>query len=143
MNSIQEILETKLSEVLSRSPSNLSGLQIEVSADQIDRATNESDRHFAAANSDRDLELVKSLRNALERVKDGTYGVCERCEGEIDSRRIAALPWAVTCVPCQEFYERTGKRDQNSQKVTKLQNRRPEHNGRFGGTNFGDGARSV
>ncbi len=132
MNTIERIniflakdkIQTKLNEVLNRGGTNKEGLQIEPSADQIDRATNESDRHFAAVNSDRDTELIKSLRNALERIEEGKYGECARCEGEIDSRRIAALPWAILCLGCQEHSERSGKFEKERRKLVDTGNGR-------------------
>jgi DnaK suppressor protein len=37
---------------------------------------------------------------ALARLENGLYGVCSRCQGTIDPRRLAAVPYAVTCVRC-------------------------------------------
>ncbi len=47
-------------------------------------------------------KLVK-VRQALERVKDGTYGSCADCEEEIPHVRLNAVPWAERCVGCQEI----------------------------------------
>ena len=41
------------------------------------------------------------LAGALERVREGLYGLCEECEGAIAPARLAALPEVTTCLPCQ------------------------------------------
>jgi len=38
----------------------------------------------------------------LERVKDGTYGLCVSCQGEVQVKRLEAVPWARHCIECQE-----------------------------------------
>jgi DnaK suppressor protein len=41
------------------------------------------------------------VRTALQRIADGTYGTCFRCEREIAPKRLKALPWAAYCLACQ------------------------------------------
>ena len=45
---------------------------------------------------------VQAIEDALRRVKAGTYGRCDDCSGEIPIQRMRALPFAQTCVQCQE-----------------------------------------
>ena len=45
---------------------------------------------------------AKVLANALERVRDGSYGICEECGGAIPLARRRALPGVTTCLLCQE-----------------------------------------
>ena len=45
---------------------------------------------------------VQSIEDALRRVKAGTYGRCDDCNDEIPIQRMRALPFAQTCVACQE-----------------------------------------
>jgi len=49
---------------------------------------------------------LKSINQALRGIENGTYGVCQECEGEISEARLNALPFAVRCTPCQERIER-------------------------------------
>ena len=49
----------------------------------------------------------QQLAEALERVHDGTYGICQSCGCGIPRRRLEALPTATLCVPCQERREAT------------------------------------
>jgi DnaK suppressor protein len=42
----------------------------------------------------------RDVERALEKLDEGTYGVCDRCGGAIAPERLAAVPWAVRCVAC-------------------------------------------
>jgi len=46
--------------------------------------------------------LLREVEDALQRFEDGTYGVCEDCNEEIDPARLEALPWARTCLRCRK-----------------------------------------
>lgn len=50
-------------------------------------------------------ELLLDVEDALARLKDGEYGRCERCGGEISSDRLDALPQARFCVECERREE--------------------------------------
>lgn len=54
----------------------------------------------------RDVEEVRRIEAAKQRMRDGTYGVCEVCGGEIRIARLRANPFAKRCVSCQGFHER-------------------------------------
>jgi RNA polymerase-binding transcription factor DksA len=43
---------------------------------------------------------VAHIDAALSRLEKGQYGICSRCAGTIDPRRLKAIPYAVTCVQC-------------------------------------------
>jgi DnaK suppressor protein len=49
-----------------------------------------------------DYEQLRLVEEALDRLHSGDYGVCQRCERPIPSKRLAAVPYARYCVPCQE-----------------------------------------
>jgi YteA family regulatory protein len=55
------------------------------------------------------LELAM-VHEAMERLEDGTYGICESCGLPIDIDRLRALPAATTCVRCQELAEDEAER---------------------------------
>jgi DnaK suppressor protein len=46
--------------------------------------------------------LVRRLRSAINRIKEGACGVCLECEGEIAPKRLKATSWAALCISCQE-----------------------------------------
>lgn len=59
-------------------------------------------RNIDALSYERLSRRARELANALERVRDGSYGTCEECGGAIPVVRRRALPGATTCVKCQE-----------------------------------------
>jgi len=48
--------------------------------------------------SDIEIEILKAIDDALERIKNGTYGVCEVCGKEIEEERLQAVPWTTLCI---------------------------------------------
>jgi len=50
--------------------------------------------------------LLTLVENALQRIEDGTYGLCQQCGKEIPAKRLEALPWAERCVACEAQVER-------------------------------------
>jgi len=49
-----------------------------------------------------DMKLLREIADALQRIEQGTYGVCLECEEPISVKRLDAVPWARYCVTCQE-----------------------------------------
>ena len=58
---------------------------------------------FARASQDRGR--LRLIQRALERINDGSFGICAECEGAIGLKRLQALPWASHCIQCQEQTE--------------------------------------
>jgi RNA polymerase-binding transcription factor DksA len=54
----------------------------------------------------RDVEEIRDIEAALQRLASGTYGICVRCGNSIDRERLNAYPTAKRCLPCQELHER-------------------------------------
>ena len=48
--------------------------------------------------------LLREVEEALMRVKEGTFGICQECDEPISPKRLQALPWAKFCVRCQEIH---------------------------------------
>lgn len=80
-------------------------ITIERSADEFDAALLAAERESAAQNLAQDHRLLRQINAALHRLNDGTFGICLRCEEEIASKRLLAIPWAAYCVSCQEKVE--------------------------------------
>ncbi len=57
------------------------------------------------AERERDLAELRAIRAALERIADGSYGLCVDCGAEIAAERLAAQPSAARCLGCQEAVE--------------------------------------
>ena len=58
----------------------------------------------------RESQELQDIESALERIRDGSYGICTDCEDDIGHARLKAYPAATRCLSCQEKYERTHKR---------------------------------
>ncbi len=48
---------------------------------------------------------VKKIEEALQRLEEGTYGICKSCGEEIDEKRLAVMPFALLCINCQRNQE--------------------------------------
>jgi RNA polymerase-binding transcription factor DksA len=71
-------------------------------------ATLAFERQHAAALLEAAREQVAAVDDALRRLAEGRYGVCERCGQPIGAERLAARPSAVTCVRCAGGGRRRG-----------------------------------
>jgi len=77
--------------------------------DPNDRATLESDRNFTLRIRDRERKLITKIEKAMQRIDDGSFGVCEACGCEISTRRLEARPVTTLCIECKEEQERKEK----------------------------------
>lgn len=77
----------------------------EVFADPADRATAESDRAFTLRIRDRERRLIRKIQAALQRIDDGSYGVCEECGDDIGVARLKARPVTRLCINCKSKQE--------------------------------------
>jgi len=48
---------------------------------------------------------LKAIKDALQRLKEGTYGICEECGTEIPEKRLMVMPFTSLCVDCQQKQE--------------------------------------
>ena len=78
--------------------------------DTYDLASDERDREINFILNDREREKLHAIDDALLRIGDKTYGLCESCEGEIQLGRLKVLPFTRLCVRCQEENEKESKR---------------------------------
>jgi DnaK suppressor protein len=74
----------------------------EATQDIADKAANSYTKEFLFHQSDENRRLLALVNEALERVKDGSYGLCVSCQGEVQVKRLEAVPWARHCIECQE-----------------------------------------
>lgn len=71
-----------------------------------DHATDMLDREVDESLEENAEVLVREIDDALARIESGTYGVCLTCGRPIPEERLAAVPYAVQCVPCRREEER-------------------------------------
>ncbi len=77
--------------------------------DLTDRASAETDRNFDLRIRDRERKLVLKIQQAIKRIEDGTFGICEVCGGSIDLKRLEARPVTTLCIECKTEQERLEK----------------------------------
>jgi RNA polymerase-binding protein DksA len=77
-----------------------------IGSDERDRADAERTHEVSILISARDKEKLLAIEGALEKIREGTYGVCEDCGDEIGSGRLKAMPLARLCVSCQSQMEK-------------------------------------
>jgi RNA polymerase-binding protein DksA len=79
--------------------------------------------HVPTHNADRDSEgldgdleiihneetILADVHEALNRIDQGTYGVCEECGGEVDAARLEALPYTPYCINCAQKLSAAGR----------------------------------
>ncbi len=73
--------------------------------DMVDAAADEIDKAFLMRIRDREMKLLNKIEEALQRIENGTYGICESCGCEIEEKRLKARPVATLCISCKEEQE--------------------------------------
>jgi len=71
-----------------------------------DDAANTYARQMLLGMSERERSLLREVDAALDRIDEGSYGICEDCEEPIGMARLEALPYATLCVDCKAERER-------------------------------------
>ena len=109
----KNLLTRQLESLLQEAGKTVTGMTEEKSnfPDPTDRASLESDRNFELRIRDRERKLINKIRQALKRIEDGTFGLCENCEEEIGIERLRVRPVTTRCINCkteQERQERIG-----------------------------------
>jgi len=85
-------------------------IRIQQVADPVDMTQEALARDLAVQILDRESTLVRRLRSAIDRIDDGSYGVCLECEERMAPKRLKAIPWAELCISCQERADASARR---------------------------------
>jgi len=103
----KKYLTERLDELLSQADDTVSGMTApkENFPDPTDRAALEADRNFMLRIRDREAKLIKKIKQALERIENDTYGICESCGEEISLARLKARPVTTQCIDCKSKEE--------------------------------------
>ncbi|MFA5118857.1 MAG: TraR/DksA family transcriptional regulator [Candidatus Omnitrophota bacterium] len=102
LDSINHISE----ETLKKSQKDASGDISGYSYHMADVATDTYDREFSLGLASNDRELLYELDDAMKRIDEGTFGVCEDCKSVISKTRLKVIPYARFCIKCQEKNEK-------------------------------------
>ena len=73
--------------------------------DMADAASNAYNADILMSLSDNDLNLLKEIDSALDKIGTSAYGVCEECDEEISEKRLEANPVARYCITCKRMME--------------------------------------
>ena len=74
--------------------------------DIVDQAGEERDRELSLLLTGREKEKLLAINEALEKLTEGTYGICEECGEKIGLGRLKVMPLAKFCVNCQSGLEK-------------------------------------
>jgi DnaK suppressor protein len=105
LNKYRNVLEDKQADLV-QMMRNRDGIVIEKSADALDEVQYATERELAIRSLDRDSNLLRNVRAALDRIEEGSFGVCLHCEEDISPKRLAAVPFTAYCIVCQELADR-------------------------------------
>jgi len=99
----KNLLNDRLKELLHHADDTVTGMadSRENFPDPTDRASLEADRNFMLRIRDRESKLIKKVKNALQRIENGTFGICEKCGEEINIERLKARPVTAQCIDCK------------------------------------------
>lgn len=101
-----KLKEETLKEIKKSMKSSSDHLSSEPSGDIYDQASSERDRELGLLLSDREREKLRNIDDALIRIQEGEYGICEECGCDIPLGRLKVMPFAHYCVKCKEDIER-------------------------------------
>ena len=78
-------------------------------SDFTDQATLESDIDMNIHIKERDSKLIIKIKEAIDKIEDGSYGICEECGENISEKRLKARPVTTVCIDCKREQENLEK----------------------------------
>ncbi|MBI5287108.1 MAG: TraR/DksA family transcriptional regulator [Deltaproteobacteria bacterium] len=97
--------EAILAEVAEKVKAESDVLKFEI-GDIYDIASSERDRELSLILGDREREKLAEIEDALERLSNGTYGLCEECGEPIGEERMRVMPFTKVCIDCKSRNEK-------------------------------------
>ncbi len=94
--------QEELSRLVTKSEQDGREADEEATQDIADKAANSYTKEFLFHQSDENRRLLLLVNEALDRVKNGSFGLCVACGEEVQVKRLEAVPWARHCIECQE-----------------------------------------
>ena len=102
MSGIDHIERDTLNKSQRDSSGDLSGYTFHMA----DQATDNFDTEFNLDIASNEQKFLNEIDEALKRIDEGIFGVCEQCEKSISIKRLKAVPYARYCIKCQEGLEK-------------------------------------
>jgi len=103
---IKENIQHISDDTLKKSPKEAAGDISGYTYHMADVATDTYDREFSLGLVSSESDMLYQLDDALKKIEDGTFGICEECKTLIGKTRLKVIPYARLCVKCQEKKER-------------------------------------
>ena len=103
----RRLLQDQLDELIDEALKTVNGMTNlkDTFPDPTDRAALETDRNFLLRIRDRERKLIEKIKEALDRIDNGGFGVCEVCGKEIGEERLMARPVTTLCIECKKKQE--------------------------------------
>jgi len=102
LDGIKHIYDDNLKKSQKEAAGDISGYTYHMA----DVATDTYDREFSLGLASNEMKILYELDDALKKIEEGTFGICEDCKGLITKNRLKAVPSARLCVKCQEREEK-------------------------------------
>jgi DnaK suppressor protein len=80
-------------------------VEIGITQDEGDKAESSYTKEFLLSLSDSERKKLQLIDEALQRIKENTYGKCKMCGKDIGMKRLRVVPWTSHCINCQEKAE--------------------------------------
>jgi len=112
-NELKEFLEILLDRKkqilknIKEAQSEIGELKNSEASDEADFASISSDSAIEAVISKKQQKELEEIEYAINKIEDGTYGICEMCEDEIGVERLKVKPQAKYCIVCREIVEKS------------------------------------
>jgi DnaK suppressor protein len=115
LNSFRKLLTRRLEELLLEAEKTRNTVKAteEASSDPMDQASDNVNRDFLLRLRERESKLIVKIKEALERIENGTFSICEECGGQISVKRLRARPMATLCIECKHEQEALEKREES------------------------------
>ena len=98
--------QRELRHTMNRAAQDGRDADLESAQDIADRAANSYNKEFLFSQSNNERQLLQMVDNALDRIREGTFGECISCGQDINAKRLEAVPWTRHCIECQEKLEK-------------------------------------
>ncbi len=103
----KNLLTERLNDLIVHADTTVTGMTVPKDnfADPTDRASHEAERSFELRIRDREHKLIKKVKQAIARIENKTYGICESCGEDISIARLKARPVTTQCIECKTRQE--------------------------------------
>ena len=113
LTKLKKVLEDQLKELQHDFSRDMQNMGTPTLADINDQATLESERSFELRIKDRERKLINKVHEALKKIGEGSYGICESCAEPIGIKRLLARPVTSLCINCKSEMEAEERREEN------------------------------